>query len=184
MSKPRSKSRPTWTDVKAELAAFDRAGLVRLIQDLYVAHRDNQTFLHTRFGLAQDALQPYKAAIELWIYPDVFGPGDMSISKAKKAISDYKKAIGQPEGFVELMVYYCELATDFCDEFGMQDAAYFRAMVAMFEKAIQHANTLPGDQRDRFLKRLDQVRCVAHNFGYGVGDELDVLLSGCADGED
>jgi hypothetical protein len=175
------KSRPTWTDVKAELAGFDRLGLISLIRDLYVAHTDNQTFLHTRFGLAEDALQPYKAAIELWIYPDVFGPGDMSISKAKKAISDYKKAFGQSEGFVELMVYYCELAGDFCYEFGLQDAAYLNALVRMFEKALQQANTLPSDRRDVFIKRLERVRLVAHGFGYGVGEDLDALLEGTDD---
>ena len=31
-----------------------------LIQDLYAAHKDNRTFLHTRFGLSEDVLKPYK----------------------------------------------------------------------------------------------------------------------------
>jgi hypothetical protein len=37
-----SKSLPTWTDVKAKLTDFDRAGLLDLIQSLYSAHKDNQ----------------------------------------------------------------------------------------------------------------------------------------------
>jgi hypothetical protein len=64
MAKPKSKSQPTWTDVKAKLADFDRAALLGLIQSLYAAHKDNQTFLHARFGLAADALEPYKKAID------------------------------------------------------------------------------------------------------------------------
>jgi hypothetical protein len=51
MLKRQSKSEPKWTDVKAKLATFDRNGLLTLSQDLYAAHKDNQTFLHTRFGL-------------------------------------------------------------------------------------------------------------------------------------
>ena len=60
MVKRPSKSQPSWTDVKAKLANIDRTGLLHLIQDLYAAHKDNQTFLHTRFGLCADVLQPYK----------------------------------------------------------------------------------------------------------------------------
>lgn len=107
----------------------------------------------------------------------MFGPGDISVSKAKKAISDYKKAVDQPEGLVELMVFYCEMATDFCDELGMQDEGYFGALVRMFEQAIKLAETLPHGQRDAFFARLDRVRLVCHNFGYGVGGTMDFLLS-------
>ena len=50
---------PTWTDVKAKLADFDRAALLDLIRSLYSAHKDNQVFLHSRFGLGGDVLEPY-----------------------------------------------------------------------------------------------------------------------------
>ena len=49
---------PTWTDLKAKLKDFDRAGLIGLVQDLYAANKDNQLFLHARFGLLDDALEP------------------------------------------------------------------------------------------------------------------------------
>jgi hypothetical protein len=177
MAKRQLESHPTWTDVKAKLADFDRSGLLGLIQNLYTAQSDNRAFLHARFGLSDDVLQPYKKTIEQWLYPDVFGRGDISVSKAKKAISDYKKAVDQPEGLVELMVFYCEIATDFCDEFGMQDEGYFGALVRMFEQAAKLANTLPTGQRVAFVARLDRVRLVGHNFGYGVGEDMDFLLS-------
>jgi hypothetical protein len=98
MAKRKQKSRPTWTDVKAKLADFDRAALLGLIQSLYAAHEENQTFLHARFGLAEDVLEPYKKTIDRWVWPDVFRRQDTSVSHAKRAISDYKKAVGDPEG--------------------------------------------------------------------------------------
>jgi hypothetical protein len=58
------ESEPTWTDVKAELASFDRLGLLGLIQDLYAAPKDNQTFLHARFGLGEDVPKPYKETLD------------------------------------------------------------------------------------------------------------------------
>jgi hypothetical protein len=60
MAKRKSKSQPTWTDVKAKLVDFDRGALLGLIQSLYTAHKDNQTFLHARFGLAVDVLEPVR----------------------------------------------------------------------------------------------------------------------------
>jgi hypothetical protein len=62
-ARPRRTS-PVWSDVKGKLAAFDRAGLVGLVQDLYAASEANRTFLHARFGLGADLLAPYKAMIE------------------------------------------------------------------------------------------------------------------------
>jgi hypothetical protein len=49
-----------------------------LIQDLYSAHVDNRAFLHARFGLADDVLQPYKKTIEKWLYPVAFWRGEIS----------------------------------------------------------------------------------------------------------
>jgi hypothetical protein len=135
MAKRPSKSQPAWTDVKAKLAGFDRRGLVRLIRDLYSAHKGNQAFLHARFGLGEGALESYKERIDRWLWPDVFRNQDTSVSKAKQAISDYKKAIGEPEGLVELMVFYCERAAGFCNDVGNQDEGYFDALVRMFEQA-------------------------------------------------
>lgn len=173
----RKSNAPTWTDVKAKLADFDRAGLIGLLQNLYAASKDNQAFLHTRFALGDDVLKPYKATIDRWPWPDGFKNQDTSVAKAKKAISDYKKAIGQPEGLAELMVFYCERAAGFSDDVGLQDEGYFDALVRMFEQALKTIRALPEDSRTELHGRLDAVRRISHNFGYGVGDDMDDLLA-------
>jgi hypothetical protein len=177
MTKCRSKSKPTWADVKAKLAGFDRAALLGLVQNLYVAHKENQAFLHARFGLGEDGLQPYKKTINRWLWPDVFRRQGTSVSKAKHAISDYKKALGDPEGVTELMVFYCEQAVGFSRDVRHEDAGYFDALVSMFEQALKTTNTLAANVQSGLLTRLDRVRSICHEFGYGVGDEMDVLLS-------
>ena len=108
MARRQPASKPSWTDVKAKLASFDRLGLLGLIQDLYAAHKDNQAFLHTRFGLGADVLQPYKETLDRWLWPDVLRNQNTSVVKAKQAISSYRKAVGEPSGLAELMVFYCE----------------------------------------------------------------------------
>ena len=177
MAKQQPKPQPTWANVKAKLTAFDRAGLLELIRHLYAAHNDNRAFLHARFGLGQDVLEPYKKTIDRWLWPDVFRNQDTSVSQAKRAISDYRKAVGDPAGLAELMVFYCEQASGFCKDIGQQDEGYFDALVRMFEQALKSANTLPASDRDGLIARLDRVREISHEFGYGVGDDMDFLLA-------
>ena len=94
--------KPSWSGVKAKLADFDCPGLIGLVQDLYAASKDNQAFLHARLHLGEDVLKPYKEAIDRWLWPDVFKNQDTSVAKAKKAITDYKKASGTADGLAEL----------------------------------------------------------------------------------
>jgi hypothetical protein len=74
------------------------------------------------------------------------------------------------------MVFYCERAAGFSDDVGLQDDGYFDAMVRMFEQALKAINALPENQQPELYKRLDAVRRISHNFGYGVGDDMDDLL--------
>jgi len=55
------------------------------------------------------------------------------------------------------------------------------ALVRMFEQALKVVSALPATYRPELLGRLDAVRGISHNFGYGVGDDIDDLL---ADGID
>lgn len=177
MSNRPSKSQPTRVDVKAKLATFDRTGLLGLVHDLYAAHKDNRVFLHARLGLSEDVLKPYRQSIDRWLCPDVYRNQDTSAAKAKQAISDYKKAVGEPAGLAELMVFYCERASRFCCEYGSDDESYRNALVNTFDQAVAIAVTLPDYSRDAFLARLNQVCDISQNLGYGVGDSMDAILA-------
>jgi len=173
-SKP--KKAASWSDVKARLTHFDRDGLVGLLHDLYAASKDNQVFLHARFGLGEDVLAPYKATINRWLWPDMFKNQNASVAQAKKAIADYKKAIGQADGLAELMVFYCERASGFSVEVGLQDEGFFVALVRMFEQALQAISRLPEAQRPLLMERLEHVHHISRNIGYGVADAMSDLL--------
>lgn len=89
-------STASWSDVKAGLPDLDRNGLLKLVRDLYASSHANQAFRHARLGLGGDVLKPCKATISRWLSPDVFKNQDTSVAKGKKAIADYRKAVGQP----------------------------------------------------------------------------------------
>ena len=76
----------------------------------------------------------------------------------------------------ELMVFYCERAASFSNDVGYQDEGYFDALVHMFEQALGVTHQLSAGDRDALIVRLDRVRTISHNLGYGVGDAMDSLL--------
>lgn len=171
------KKKPTWTDLKRQLADLDRPALLALIQDLYAASKSNKAFLHARFALGENVLEPYKTTIDRWVCPDVMRNQDISVAKAKKAISDYKKAMGLSEGLAELTVFYCESCMNLLGYCGMDDESYFNALVRMFEQALKAIVALEPDQQEDFVRRLERVRSEGHNWGWGVGDDMDELMA-------
>jgi hypothetical protein len=82
-----------------------------------------------------------------------------------------KKAIGDPEGLAELMVFYGEQAAGFCSDILSDDEGYYNALVCMFEQALKTVNALSVERRDELLTRLDSVRVISRNIGYGVEDD-------------
>jgi len=66
----------------------------------------------------------------------------ISISKAKKAIADYKKAIGRPEGMAELSIFYCEEAFSFLESCSMEDESYFAALIRMYGRSLEFVSSL------------------------------------------
>jgi hypothetical protein len=170
----RTKSQSAWTDVKAKLASLDRKGLLGLIWDLYAAHKDNQMFLHARFALG--ALSPYKETIARWLWPDSFRNQDTSVLKVKKPICPIQEGdcgcrrTGRVDGFL------LRTAAGFSSDLGYHES-YFDALVRVFNQAIVTANRLPGGSRNALIVRLDRVRSISHELGYGVGDAMDFILA-------
>ena len=176
MAKTQSKSQPKWTDVKARLASLDHAQLTSLVHDLYTAHKDNQAFLHARFGLI-DVLATYKETIQRWVCPDIFRKQDTSVPKAKQALAEYKQAVGDPAGIAELLVFYCESASAFCTGIVNDDWSYLSVFLRRFEQALKAANQLPDSDRAALLTRLDKVRSRSQRLSYGIGEAMDENLA-------
>ena len=168
-----TKPANTWSLVKAKLAKHDARQLLSLIQELYAAYPENRAFLHARFTAGDDVLEPYKTAIDRWLWPDIFRKQQPSFAKAKQAITDYKKAVGNPAGLAELMVFACERAAGFYQDVGGGERDV-TAVLWLFEQGASLASKLPASLRDEYCARLTNVREIS--FGYGVEDLLDEAL--------
>ena len=162
----------TWSDVKAEVAKLNTQQLVSLLADLYRFSKENQAFLHARFAVVGDPLDPYKRTIAECMYPDIYKNKPVQISKAKKAISDYSKAVGDSLGEAELMTFFVERGNAFTVNFGDIDEEFYNALNRMYRRAIQKVLSLPEEQRNGFKKRLETIMTSSVNIGWGYHDGL------------
>ena len=99
----------------------------------------------------------------------------ISVSKAKKAIADYKKAIGRPAGMAELSIFYCEEAFVFLESCSMDDEKYFAALIHMYGRSLEIVSSLPPAERSTYLERLGRLRSRGRNVGWVVEEELNSL---------
>ena len=175
--KKRQKSKPSWSDIKNKLADFDRAGLQQLVSDLYALSKDNQAFMHARFALTANALDDYKKRINLALAPDISRRNaNPSVATAKKSISEYTKAVGDPLGVLELKVFWCETAVGFSIECGFADIGYLEALLRQYRDVCQVLPNIPEQRLTEFIERMEGVRDDAAQIGYGVFDEMNDLL--------
>lgn len=141
---------------------LDRGSLLDLIHDLYDAHQDNRTFLHTRCELAGNSLEPYKGVVGRWMWPDPFSRGNPSASKAKQAIAAYKQAAGDPRNLAELMIFFREQGTGFCADLGYQDETFMNSLWRMFECSNRQSTWLES------CRRPSVIRSSSRSIGSGI----------------
>jgi len=169
----RKTSGPTWSELKAEVVKLDEKELVHLIADLYRLSSDNKAFLNARFSIGSDPLGPYRKTIEECMYPDVIsGNQPIQVAKAKRAISSYSKAVGDPLGEAELMIFFVECGNSFTVNFGDIDGAFYDALIGMYRRAIDKVLLLPEEQRNDFKDRLETIMTSASGIGWGYYDAL------------
>ena len=143
-----------------------------MVSDLYYLSKENKAFLHARFAVGGDTLAPYKKTISACMYPDVYTNKPIEVSKAKKAISSYSKAVGDALGEAELMTFFVECGNKFTLDFGDIDEAFYAALNRMYRRAIDKVLSLPGEQRDEFQGRLEAIMTSSSNIGWGYHDTL------------
>ena len=171
-SRKAKSDHPSWSNVKGAVANLDYRQLVNLVADLYRFSKENQDFLHARFSVVDDPLAPFKQTIDECMYPDVFKNKPVQISKAKKALASYSKAVGDPLGEAELMTFFVECGNSFTVDLGDIGEEFYDALNRMYRRAIEKVLSLPEGQRDEFKERLKAIMTSSANIGWGYHDAL------------
>ncbi len=169
----------TRQQLKRMMAEAPRQALIKALGDLYKMTGENARFLETCFATHDKLidLMPYKRMIKSNICPNIRYGADLSLSKARQAISQCKRTTSnQPAHILELMVYYLEQGMKFTLTYGDINDAFYNSLCSMFVKAI-HTLTKHPSLKDDFMPRLVAIIQSARDIGWGVYDSmLDELI--------
>lgn len=167
-----SQRKGSWTAAKAELQRLDSCALIGLIKDLYDRASENRSFIDARLAIGDDPLIPFKKRIEVALYPDpVHGP-PISISTARKAVSDYRRASDDPRGLLDLMLYYVECGAEMTLDYGDMDEAFYSSLESMFDRVINQLESSDAELVAKFLPRAVRIVRRANGLGWGYYDYL------------
>ena len=167
-----TKQNTSWSSVKAAISGHDNAALVGLIADLYDYREQNRSFFHARFSLGSDPLKPYKKIIDDSLSPDVVKNKPIRIAKGKQAIADYTKAVGDPKGTLELMLFFVESGTSFTLDLGDIDENFYLALERMYKKALNMLLTFDEETIAAYYDRFEKLVTSTENIGWGYHDSL------------
>ena len=167
----------TWSAVKPAVAKLSNNELLSLVGELYRLSKQNQSFLHARYGDAGAAMEDCKKIIAECLYPDVQRDRPLQVAKAKKAVADFCKAVVDPAAHAELMLFFLEQGNAFTVEYGDIDAGFYDALLAMGRQAVKAIGTLPKELQPPFQKRLSEVVRSSSGIGWGYHDGLKVRFT-------
>jgi hypothetical protein len=176
MTTKNKKKKPSWVDVKKIVGRFEKKQLVDLVGDLYRLSSDNQDFFHARFSIGTDPLKSYKTIIQNAIHPYLEEHEVLDIDRANDAVENYSKAIDNPSGEAELMLFYVECGNDFTLSYGDIDEEFYDSLISMYEKAIDTIIDMPPSEQKPLKKRLYETMTSASGIGWGYYDELKSLF--------
>lgn len=156
-----------WKVIRSKLEKISHRDLVGVIKELYDLSAQNELFLETRLGNRHAGFEEYKTIIEDSICPRE----PWKLSTGRKAIRDYKKAVGDPAGLLELMVYYCECGVNFTLEFEDIDERFYMSIESMYGSALKFLQQHPEYKGD-FFERIEAIVRRTQNTGWGFHDAL------------
>ena len=163
-----------WQNVRRQLDNGSKPALIALVKDLYDASPDNRDFLQARFQAEKNsgtALEKYRHKIVEQFFP-VRGFGKLKLSEARKAIRDYRKATGNLDGTIDLMLTYVENGTEFTHQFGDINESFYNSLESVLNEIAQ---LLMGEGREfysQFRERIQRLTNHADDIGWGYGDAL------------
>lgn len=160
-----------WSDLKKILQDTEKNELVDLIRDLYKRSTDDRRFITARYmdtisgDLKGQMLEKYRKIIVNEFFPDR-GEEKLRYSVAKKAISDYSKASGDPEGTLDLMFTYVENGVKYTNTYGDIDKQFYLNIYGMLSKICDFFWE-KKELYPLFRKRLFKVCQDSRNIGWG-----------------
>ncbi len=161
-----------WATIRQQMAGWSKPALMALLKDLHDASPANRDFLRARFDAENaggEALEKYRRKIVEQFFPQR-GFGKLKLAEAHKAIRDYRKATGNVAGTADLLLTYVENGTEFTQQFGDINEAYYNSLESALNELATHLRRESRELYSQFRDRLARVEQLANHIGWGYGD--------------
>ena len=170
---PPERKKSNWSSVKAALSQLKQDELLGLLRDLYEVSPSNKQFMEARLRIGANQIAPFKKIVADYMYPDVYKNRPVQIAKAKKAISDYRKAAPSDAlGAIDLMIFFVECGNRLTCDFGDIEEPFYDALLSMYAKAVEAVVGLPEPAAEPFRNRLRELTESSKGIGWGYHDGL------------
>ena len=169
-----NKKTAGWPIVRQHISSWSKPALIALVKDLYDATPDNRDFLLARFQAEENsgaALDKYRRKIVEQFFP-ARGFGKLKLGEARKAIRDYRKATGNLEGTIDLMLTYVENGTEFTRQFGDINESFYNSLESVLNELAQMLTKQGGELYPKFRERVQRLESSASGIGWGYGDAV------------
>jgi hypothetical protein len=85
---------------------------------------------------------------------------------------DYRKATGNLDGTIDLMLTYVENGTEFTREFGDINESFYNSLESVLNELAQLLMSEGKELYPKFRARVQQLAARANGIGWGYGDAL------------
>ena len=168
----------SWQSVRRQLNGWSKSALIALVKEFYELSPDNHDFLQARFVAEENtgaSLEKYRRKIVEQFFPSR-GFGKLKLAEARKAIRDYRKATGNLEGTIDLMLTYVEKGTEFTNQFGDIDGPFYTSLGSVLNEMVQLLLRESPESYPRFRERTQKLTSHADRIGWGYGDTLQAQV--------
>lgn len=174
-TKSTSSDKVLWSELKRHLSRYSPVQLLEIISELHSLSADNKRFIEAKVINDNAAVEKYRDIISKSISTDApwKKSQQLSLKTAKKAISDYKKATGNIENTIDLMIYYVERGTQFTCAFGDIDENFYCSLESMFADVLKLMNN--HNYSEEFGNRLEEIVEDANGIGWGYYDTIKCM---------
>jgi hypothetical protein len=169
----------TWTQVKTQIKSWDVDQLTALIKDLHALSVDNRAFLSAKVlgdGSNETVLEPYRQRIVTQFFPKR-GFGKLKLGEARKGIREYKKATGNMDGTMDLMMTYLENGNAFTLEYGEIDGRFYDSLCSVMDELATLLKKEGPAAYANVRERLDELASEASGIGWGYGDHINDAIA-------
>ena len=174
----KSKTTSEWRKVKIKLEKKSHTDLIKMIKALYDRSDNNKNFIKASISEGLAIIEPYKNIISDAIYLDTNDRySEIEFSKARKAISDFKKANSDAKCVLDLMIHYVEVGTYQTNGICIDYAQYYDSLESMFKSIIKRLLNQDKEYANHFRPRLEAIIMNSSHAGWAYGETIEEMYN-------